>query len=253
MKKYFTSDYELEKFDNISDDWWDIMGNMKMLHYINPLRISFILRHINNNFIKINKEISILDFGCGAGLLTENLKRLQFDVMGVDGNESLIQMAREESKKSKLNTHFEKFTIDELNILDKKFDVIIASEVLEHLNCAQIEKFFYFCKTNLNDDGLVVISTINKTISSLLFAKFAAEYILKWVPPKTHDWKNFLKPFELNKIAKNCNLKLLDLKGMNLNLIKREWIISDSIKMNYLMCWKKLSHTQSVHDKISIK
>lgn len=235
---------ELEKFASISDDWWDVNGDMKMLHLINTIRIEFILRQVYKNFICAYEDISILDFGCGVGILTENLKRLKFNVLGVDGNENLISIAQRNAEKSGLNVDFQTLKVEELQNFDKNFSIVIASEVLEHLNEQQIKNFFSFCQRNLLDNGILIISTINKTISSLLFAKFAAEYILKWVPKKTHDWKNFLKPSYLNKIAKKYQLKSIDLQGMNFDPIKREWKLSNSTRMNYLMCWKKIAtHT----------
>lgn len=233
---------EVKKFDNISNNWWDAQGNMKMLHYINPLRLAFILNQIYNNFIQKNEQISILDFGCGVGILVENLKRLKFGVLGIDGSEKLIKIAREHAKKKELDVDFLHQNVDELPNLHKKFDLIIASEVLEHLRKEQIEKFFSFCQTNLYENGLVIISTINQTLPSLIFAKFVAEYILKWVPKKTHDWKNFLKPSFINNIAKKKQFKLIDLKGMNFNPFDAEkWQISNNITMNYLACWQKQS------------
>jgi 2-polyprenyl-6-hydroxyphenyl methylase/3-demethylubiquinone-9 3-methyltransferase len=229
---------EIEKFTKMADEWWSANGKFKPLHKFNPCRISYIKRHLINHFsIDFSleqplKNLKILDIGCGGGLLCEPLKRLGADVVGIDAGEKNISVAKIHSEKSGLEIDYRTQDVEELAKSDEKFDVVLAMEVVEHV--ADVEKFLIAAKNCLKDSTSVLfVATINRTVKSYLNAIIGAEYVLRWLPRGTHDWKKFLKPSDINKIAENNGLKLLNLSGFTYDLLKDQWSESADVKVNY--------------------
>ncbi len=233
---------EIEKFTKIADEWWSATGKFKPLHKFNPCRISYIreklISHFSLDLTNSNplKNLKILDIGCGGGLLCEPLKRLGADIVGVDAGEKNIAVAKIHAKKSGLEIDYRNQDVEELAKTDEKFDVVLAMEVIEHV--ADIEKFLAAAKDCLRSDGLLFVATLNRTAKSYLSAIIGAEYILRWLPRGTHDWKKFLKPSKINKIAEKNNLRLSELSGFSYNIIKDEWKKSSNVDINYVMVFK---------------
>ena len=236
MKNNTINKKEIEKFSSIAEEWWDPTGKFKPLHKFNPIRISYIKNNIIrslklNNNEKPLKKVKILDIGCGGGLLTEPMKKLGADVVGIDASEKNIKIAKLHSKKNNLNIKYvcvspENFTTK------KKFDVILNMEIVEH-----VENIDFFLKSSsklLKKGGIMFVATLNKTLKSYLFAIVGAEYILKWLPIGTHQWEKFVKPEELIDILKKYNLKLDCLDGMKLDILNDQWKISSDKSVNYI-------------------
>ena len=236
MKTNTINKKEIEKFSKIAEEWWDPNGKFKPLHNFNPIRISYLKENIIETFNlqkkdKILSGIKILDIGCGGGLLSEPMSRLGAEVFGMDASEKNIEIAKIHAKKSGLNIKYfcsspERF---ETNL---KFDVILNMEIIEH-----VEDVGFFIKSSsrlLRKNGIMFVATLNKTLKSYLFAIIGAEYILKWLPIGTHEWEKFVKPEELVNISKKYSLKLNDLKGVKLNLIKNSWELSADKSVNYI-------------------
>ena len=236
MKTNTINKKEIEKFSKIAEEWWDPKGKFKPLHNFNPIRISYLKENIIETFNlqkkdKILSGIKILDIGCGGGLLSEPMSRLGAEVFGMDASEKNIEIAKIHAKKSGLNIKYfcsspERF---ETNL---KFDVILNMEIIEH-----VEDVGFFIKSSsrlLRKNGIMFVATLNKTLKSYLFAIIGAEYILKWLPIGTHEWEKFVKPEELVNISKKYSLKLNDLKGVKLNLIKNSWELSADKSVNYI-------------------
>jgi len=235
MEKNYNAE-EVGKFSNYSENWWDESGEMKMLHKFNPIRIEYIEKHITQNFDHQN-DISILDIGCGCGILSEKLAQNHHQIVGIDPSFSNIKAAKKHAIQSGING-LEYFQQDEfLETYNGKFDIILAMEVLEHVD--NLDLFFNqmleFSKTN----SLFIISTINKNITSLIFAKFTAEYILNILPKGTHDWKKFINPDNINQIAEKYGFKNIDICGVRYNPIVQNFAYSVKPLMNYFMCFKK--------------
>jgi len=227
---------EIEKFSKMAAEWWDPSGKFKPLHKFNPIRIGYIKENIISNFkLKVKKKpldkISILDIGCGGGLLSEPMTRLGANVTGIDVSNKNINIAKLHAKKNKLKINYfcsspEKFKIK------KKFDVILNMEIIEHVE--DINFFINSCSKLLKKNGLMFVATLNKTLKSYVFAIIGAEYLLKWLPIGTHDWEKFVRPEDLKKILSKNNLKLEKLDGMNFNIIKDEWSVSSDTSINYI-------------------
>ena len=232
---------EIEKFSKMASEWWDPDGKFKPLHKFNPIRIKYIKENINNNFkiknkIKPLSGISILDIGCGGGLLAEPMCRLGANVTGIDASDKNIKIAKIHAKKNKLKINYLCSSPEKLKI-KKKFDVILNMEIVEHVEDIN---FFLKCSSNLlKKNGLMFIATINKTLKSYIFAIVGAEYILRWLPIGTHEWEKFVKPEDLKEILNKNNLSFKRFDGMNFNLIKDEWSISKDLSINYIGKFKK--------------
>ena len=233
---------EIEKFSKIADEWWNVEGKFKPLHKFNPLRIKYIkekvMHHFNiNSKSKPLKNIELLDIGCGGGLLSEPMCRLGAKVTGIDASQKNIYVASYHSKKNKLNINYLCSSPENIK-LKKKFDVILNMEVVEHVD--DLNLFLKKSSLMLKKNGLMFISTLNKTLKSYIFAIIGAEYVLKWLPVGTHDWNKFVKPEELVNITKNNNLELIKIDGVFFNLLKNEWMISKDQSVNYITQFKKI-------------
>lgn len=229
---------EVEKFSKIADEWWDESGKFKPLHKFNPIRVSYIANEISKKF-SIDKKLEILDVGCGGGLISEPFAKMGATVTAIDASEKNISIAKIHAEQSGLNINYQATSAEKMTETDthKKFDVVLALEVIEHV--ADVESFIHHCSKLVKPDGMLFIATINRTAKSLLFAKIGAEYILRWLPAGTHDWKKFLKPSEINQYSKNLELNLEELKGFNYNLISNEWKLSDDLNVNYIAYFSK--------------
>jgi len=233
---------EIEKFSKIADEWWNVEGKFKPLHKFNPLRIKYIkekvMHHFNiNSKSKPLKNIELLDIGCGGGLLSEPMCRLGAKVTGIDASQKNIYVASYHSKKNKLKINYLCSSPENIK-LKKKFDVILNMEVVEHVD--DLNLFLKKSSLMLKKNGLMFISTLNKTLKSYIFAIIGAEYVLKWLPVGTHDWNKFVKPEELVNITKNNNLELIKIDGVFFNLLKNEWMISKDQSVNYITQFKKI-------------
>ncbi len=227
---------EIDKFSKMANEWWDPEGKFKPLHKFNPTRIKYIKENIINNFKLKNKSkpllgITILDIGCGGGLLSEPMSRMGANVTGIDASDKNIKVAKLHSRKNKLKINYLCSSPEKLKI-EKKFDVILNMEIVEHVE--DIDFFLKSCSKLLKKNGLMFVATINKTLKSYVFAIVGAEYVLRWLPIGTHEWEKFVKPEDLKKILMKYDLSLNKLEGMNFNIFKDEWSISKDLSVNYI-------------------
>lgn len=236
---------EIEKFSRIAEEWWDETGKFKPLHKFNPIRLSFIRKKISDHFGLEKSElrpfsgIRILDIGCGGGLVAEPISRLGADIIAIDASEKNIQIAKIHAEKSQLKIDYRAATAEELVEENEQFDVVLALEVIEHV--ANVGNFVKSCAALVKPNGLLFIATINRTAKSLLLAKFAIEYILRWLPAGTHDWRKFLKPSEISLYASHYNLELQALRGFSYNIFFDDWKECEDVNVNYMAIFKKLS------------
>ncbi len=230
---------EIQKFSKLANEWWDVDGKFKPLHMFNPIRIEYILDEISKHFqISRNRKnllqnIEILDIGCGGGLISEPMAQLGGKVTGIDAAEKNIKVASLHSKKNNLKINYLNKSPEQLNS-EKKFDVILNLEIVEHVN--NLDLYLKSCSHLLKKNGLMFTATINRTLISYVKAIIGAEYILRWLPIGTHDWNKFIKPEELEKQLFDKNFKTKDLKGLEFNPILKKWKKSDNLSVNYIIC-----------------
>ena len=233
---------EIEKFSKLAKDWWDPIGKFKPLHLFNPVRIKFIKEKLVKHF-KINsrssmplKNISVLDIGCGGGLLCEPLKRLGANITGIDASANNIKVAKLHAKEMNLDIKYINCPPENLKI-KKKFDVILNMEIVEHV--LNIDFFMRNCSKLIKKDGVMFVATINKNLKSYMFAILGAEYILRWLPIGTHDWNKFVSPQELRTLVCNENFVFDKLTGVKFDLFSNKWKLSDDSSVNYISTFVK--------------
>ena len=233
---------EIEKFNKIAEEWWDPDGKFKPLHKFNPIRIEYIKNNVMENFnlssdIKPFKGISVLDIGCGGGLLSEPMARLGANVVGIDASKKNIDVAKHHLNKSNLEIEYYNSSPENFNS-KRNFDVILNMEIVEHVD--DVQKFINESSKFLNKNGIMFIATLNQTLKSYVFAILGAEYILRWLPIGTHDWNKFIKPKNLEKICESSMLKLKKVNGVKFNPILNKWKISNDKSVNYISVFKKI-------------
>ena len=236
MKNNTINKKEIEKFSRIAEEWWNPTGKFKPLHKFNPIRISYIKNNIVNT-LKLKKgkkpldKVKILDVGCGGGLLSEPMSRLGAEVVGIDASNQNINIAKLHAKKNNLNIKY--FCTSPENFkIKKKFDVVLNMEIVEHVE--DINLFLKSCSDLMKKNGIMFVATLNKTLKSYFFAILGAEYVLRWLPIGTHDWDKFVKPEDLINILAKNNVNLEKLDGMNFNLLKDEWNLTQDKSINYI-------------------
>jgi len=237
-KEKTASANEISKFISIAEHWWDPDGPFAPLHKMNRPRLEFILDNLQRHFdLDLKDErpllgLKVLDIGCGGGLACEPLARLGASVLGIDAGEENITIAKEHSKKSGLNISYQKIAPENLSVQGASFDIILNMEVIEHVN--NLDYFLEASKNLMHHNGNMFISTINRTLKSLVLAKIGAEYILGWLPVGTHDWQKFVCPKELSSTLSALELKISNSKGFRYDICKDQWNLNDDLNVNYI-------------------
>lgn len=203
------------------------MKDVEILQRLNYLRVPFIREKIAQYIQKENKDISVLDIGCGYGIVSECLANLDFNVVGIDADEEKIEYAKEHTRK----VYYTKMDILQFSSEDV-FDCIILSEVIEHFE--DYKTVLEHMAPLLKNAKVIIISTINKTILSYLGGIITAEYLLRLVPPGTHKWSKFIQPGDLAHAFEQYGFKMDEIKGMFFSLLHGRWRWSNSLQMNYI-------------------
>ena len=235
---------EVQQFDSLANQWWDETGPLKQLHQLNPVRLGYLKRQISAHFGRDEdkfapfKGLRLLDVGCGGGLVTEPLSRLGGDVTGIDAGAENIKIAKEHARQHSLSIHYEATSVEKLAATGKKFDIVTALEIIEHV--ADPALFISACCRLVKKNGLLIFSTLNRTPKSFMLGIVAAEYILRWVPAGTHDWKKFVRPSELARPIEQAGGEVVDISGLVYNPLSRTFSINATdIDVNYFLAAKK--------------
>lgn len=230
---------EVARFTAMAETWWDPTGKFRPLHQINPVRVQFIKANVCRHFgldpqaDQPFKGLDVLDIGCGGGLLSEPMTRLGANMTSIDAGEKNVEIARIHAAQSGLEIDYRNVLPEDLANEGRKFDLVLNMEVIEHV--ADPQMFMAASSALLKDKGCMVLSTMNRNVKSLLLGKIAAEYVLRWLPAGTHDWKKFLKPSELARLVRPYGLEFTDLQGMVYNPFKDTWSLSRTdLDVNYL-------------------
>ena len=222
---------KIDIFDKLSNEWWDLNGAFKALHSYNFVRINYVKNMVFSKFKNSFENLNLLDVGCGGGIICEPLSRLGFKVTGIDGNKKAIEVAVNHSKKNNLTINYINSNIEKQKFKEK-FNIITCMEVIEHVE--SLEKFIISLKKNLKPGGIIIGSTINKSLSSYVFAKFFAENVLKIVPQGTHQWRMFVKTNYLKKELFSNGFSNINFQGVIYNPLINKWKLVNSCKINYM-------------------
>jgi len=223
---------EFEHFSSLANDWWSKNGKFKILHEIQAIRIKFILETLNKKNLN---NTTVLDIGCGGGLVSEGLSKIGATVTGIDFIKENIKVAKMHAKKNNLEIDY--FVKDfEKEKITSKYDVIIILEVLEHLN--NWEEFIKKIKLSLNKNGTLIISTINRNLVSKFLTLDIGENLLKLIPLNTHTFYKFIKPEELEQVLSSNSFENIKFKGLTYNALKLKWELSENTKINYFCSCK---------------
>lgn len=231
---------EVERFSRIAAEWWDPKGKFAPLHKFNPVRLSFIRERALERFGRDANArapfegLRLLDIGCGGGLLSEPMSRLGFSVTGVDASARNIGTAATHASAQGLSIDYRCSTAEAL--LDEgagPFDVILNMEVIEHV--ADPGDYLRSCARLMAPGGLMIVATLNRTLKALALAKIGAEYVLRWLPPETHDWNKFLKPEEIRGFLEGEPVAVEGPFGVSFNPLSGKWSRSSDVDINYMM------------------
>jgi len=220
---------EIARFGALAARWWDRSGPMRPLHMMNPVRSAWITSRIAGRFGACS-GVRLLDIGCGAGLLSESLAKAGCNVLGLDASAEAIAAAQAHAQAQNLPLTYQAGSAEELG--PEKFQVITALEVIEHV--AEPAAFIATLAGLLEPQGLLFLSTLNRTARSYVTAKLGAEFLLRLLPVGTHDWKQFVKPAELGQLCRASHLRLTDIAGLSFSPFSGGFRISRDTGVNYI-------------------
>ena len=228
---------ELAKFAAMADEWWDPSGKFAPLHKFNPVRLKFIretaAQHFSRTGLKPFEGLTLLDLGCGGGLLSEPMTRLGFSVTAADPVDQNIRIARAHAEKMGLGIDYRVTSAEALADSGAAFDVVLNMEVVEHV--ADLRAYLRACARLVKPGGLTFIATLNRTLKSYAMAKLGAEYILRWLPAGTHDWSKFVTPDELSRLVQESGLNPLKTQGMMFDPLMWDWRLANDVDVNYML------------------
>lgn len=223
---------EIEKFSQLAHKWWDPHSEFKPLHDINPLRLGYIDQHVPL------ADKTILDVGCGGGILSEGMAGLGAHVTGIDLSDKALQVAKLHLLESNKQVNYRKIAVEALAAEQPAhYDVVTCLEMLEHV--PNPDSVIAACASLVKPGGWVFFSTLNRNPKSYLFAIIGAEYILNMLPRGTHDYAKFLKPSELAQSCRNAKLNVVDLIGMSYNPLNKVYSLGRDTDVNYMIACRK--------------
>jgi 2-polyprenyl-6-hydroxyphenyl methylase / 3-demethylubiquinone-9 3-methyltransferase len=230
---------EIARFAAQAASWWDPAGSFRPLHRLNPARLQFIRDQLITHFggdprsLTPFAGLTLCDIGCGGGLIAEPMARLGFAVSAIDADEEAITVARDHAAASGLSIDYRCDTAESLAQDGRQFDVVLALELIEHV--ADPAALLAACATLVKPGGVFIGATLNRTPQSFALAIVGAEYVMRWLPRGTHDWRRFLRPSEFALGLRRVGLHPTRLTGLRYRLATGDWTLSDDLSVNYLV------------------
>jgi 2-polyprenyl-6-hydroxyphenyl methylase / 3-demethylubiquinone-9 3-methyltransferase len=231
---------EVERFSRIADEWWDPAGKFAPLHRLNPVRIGYVRDRVATHWRRDAlcghplEGLSLLDIGCGGGLLSEPMARLGARVTGVDASARNIAVASLHAERQGLAVDYRQGTAEALASEGARFDIVLALEIVEHVS--DVGLFLRSCGEMVKPGGLLFLSTLNRTAKAWVLAIAGAEYVLGWLPRGTHDWKKFLKPSEVARGLRAGGVETDDIVGVVYSPLSRQWSLNKGdLDVNYML------------------
>ncbi|KLV11384.1 MULTISPECIES: bifunctional 2-polyprenyl-6-hydroxyphenol methylase/3-demethylubiquinol 3-O-methyltransferase UbiG [Photobacterium] len=225
---------EISKFEEMASRWWDLEGEFKPLHQINPLRLNFVMDHAGGLFGK-----KVLDVGCGGGILAESMAVEGAEVTGLDMGKEPLTVARLHALETGTKLEYVQRTAEEqAEMFPETYDVVTCMEMLEHV--PQPASVIAACAKMVKPGGHVFFSTLNRNLKSYLFAIVGAEQLLKLVPKGTHDHEKFIRPSELLAMIDNTPLQERHITGLHYNPLTDKYWLGKNVDVNYIVHTVKL-------------
>ena len=227
---------EVARFSAIAAQWWDPEGEFKPLHALGPTRMGYLRDEMKRHFAieaqsKPLAALRILDVGCGGGLVCEPLARMGATVTGIDPGAETIAVAATHARAQGLAIDYRAARIEDLTASGETFDVVTCLEVVEHV--PDVGAFLQWAARAVRPGGLLIVSTLNRTLRSYALAIVGAEYVLRWLPAGTHDWNRFVRPDEMSIYIKRTGLNAPRFAGLVLNPLTNVWSLSSDTAVNY--------------------
>ena len=229
---------EIERFSRLAAEWWNPKGKFKPLHKFNPVRLDAIREQVAMNFdrqldqTKPFSGLSLLDIGCGGGLISEPMRRLGFDVTAADASETNIEVAKLHAAESGLDIDYRATTAEAIAAEGKSFDVVLALEIVEHVS--DVDFFLTTCANMVRPGGLLFVATINRTAKALAFAIVGAEYVLGWLPKGTHQYEKLVRPEEIAGPVGAAGMTVIEEMGVVYPPLADAWRRSSDLSVNYM-------------------
>lgn len=231
---------DVARFSAQAAEWWDAKGPFAPLHKFNPARLGFIRDQVASRFgrdpraIRPFEGLTLIDIGCGGGLVAEPMRRMGFDVAAIDASSENIGTARAHAAQMGLDIAYRAATVEQIEAEGVgPFDVVLVLEIIEHV--ADPEAFIRTCSHLVAPGGLMIVATLNRTLKSLALGKVAAEYVLRWVPAGTHDWNQFLKPDEIRAMLSQEPLTVHGPFGVAYDPLNDRWTQGEDADVNFFM------------------
>ncbi|HEX6118570.1 MAG TPA: bifunctional 2-polyprenyl-6-hydroxyphenol methylase/3-demethylubiquinol 3-O-methyltransferase UbiG [Dongiaceae bacterium] len=235
---------EIAKFSAMAEAWWDPHGDFKPLHILNPTRIAFIRDLATRHFGRDAESeaplegLTLCEIGCGGGLLTEPMRSLGAEVIGIDPSARNIGIARSHAEAGGIKITYLQCAAEDMVERRESFDIVLAMEVVEHV--ANVDMFIASCAQLVKPSGLMFLATLNRTAKAFAFAIVGAEYVMRWLPRGTHDWRKFVKPSELAHPLRRAGLSIERLTGVTYNPLAGRWSLSRDLDVNYMLAAKRV-------------
>ena len=234
---------EIAKFGALAGSWWDPEGSMRPLHRLNPTRLAFIRDHTCAHFDRDPASdrplagLEVLDVGCGGGLLCEPLARLGAEVTGIDASQDAIEIADWHAQQSDLAIAYLCTTAEDLSATGRRFDLVVNMEVVEHV--ADVAHFMDASCSLVKPGGAMAMATLNRTPKAFLLAVLGAEYVLRWLPRGTHQWRKFVKPAEAAGLLNLGGLDIISERGVSVNPLTHGYRLTGFTGVNYMLAASK--------------
>ena len=246
---------QIARFEALADEWWKPGGAFHVMHGFNDARRVYIEVCIAKKFERdlTSKSalngIRVLDVGCGGGLVSEPLACLGADVVGVDAASRNIEIAKRHARQTDVEINYRHGTVESSVLADELFDVVLNLEVIEHVDDPQ--KLIADCTARLRPGGIMIVATLNRTLRALALAIVGAEYVLRWLPVGTHDWRRFLKPREIETMLACSGLEIEGIVGVAMDPLSRKWKITADPAVNYMMVAAETQQSRASCEHVS--